>query len=60
VAQEAVEKLSALSPEEYAKGLAPITSEVIRSIGVTEATRQGIGFPPFHPNCKTRLVAIEG
>jgi len=60
VAQEAVEKLSALSPEEYAKGLAPITSEVIRSIGVTEATRQGIGFPPFHPNCKTRLVAVEG
>lgn len=58
-AREAVDELSRLSPEQYQQRLKPVSGDDIARIGVRAATRQGIGFPPYHPNCKTRLIATE-
>lgn len=56
-ARKAVDELSKLTPEQYQKRLQPITAEDIGRVGIRAATRQGIAFPPYHPNCKTRLLA---
>lgn len=56
-ARKAVDELSKLTPEQYQKRLQPITDEDIGRVGIRAATQQGIAFPPYHPNCKTRLLA---
>ncbi|MGE3468652.1 MAG: hypothetical protein AB7J13_17170, partial [Pyrinomonadaceae bacterium] len=74
VAQSAIERLSKLKPAEFAlelygtelsKGIAknPVDTlkRYIESDGVTisdELTRTGRGFPPYHPNCRTRMEGV--
>lgn len=77
VAQEAIERLAELPPEEFAlqlylsdvgkqlaKNPVETISRYIEADGKTigdELTRMGRGFPPFHPNCRTRMEGvIEG
>jgi len=74
VAQGAIEKLNQLAPKEFAlqlyesplgKGIAknPVDTmkRYLEEDGKTlddEITTAGRGFPPFHPNCRTRLAGI--
>lgn len=58
-AYKAVQELSSLDPTEFEAGLKPITQDLIESKGIDKATADGEGFPPFHPNCHTRLLAEE-
>lgn len=58
-AYSAVQKLSSMQPEEYEAGLKPITPALIQDKGIEQATADGEGFPPYHPNCHTRLIATE-
>jgi hypothetical protein len=77
VAAEAVQRLSGLEPGEFAKELyeskigKAISKEPVATIkkfleedGKTisdQLVRMGRGFPPYHPNCRTRLEGvIEG
>ena len=77
VAADAIERLNKLEPAEFAlqlygsdlgKGIAknPVDTikRYIEADGKTlddEITKAGRGFPPFHPNCRTRLEGvIEG
>lgn len=56
-AREAIAELSALSAEEFQQRLEPITPGLITAKGIEAATADGQGFPPYHPNCKTRVLA---
>ncbi len=58
-AAQAVSKLASQSPEQFAAGLKPITPARIQAQGVASAVAAGEGFPPYHPNCKTRLIATD-
>lgn len=58
-ARQAVDELSKLSPEAFQKQLSPVTEQRINARGLEGAVREGWGFPPYHPNCKTRLIATE-
>lgn len=74
VAQSAIERLGQLEPAEFAlqlygspvgKALSKDPVETIKQFiepdGVTisdQLTETGRGFPPFHPNCRTRLEGI--
>lgn len=74
VAQSAIERLSALPPAEFAlqmygsplgKGIAKNPVDTMKRYlepdGKTldeEITAAGRGFPPFHPNCRTRMEGI--
>jgi len=77
VAQGAIQRLNRLDPSEFAlqmygselgKGIAKNPVDTIKKYleedGKTlddEITKAGRGFPPFHPNCRTRLEGvIEG
>lgn len=77
VAQAAIERLNQLEPGEFAKELyesdigKAISKEPVNTIrkfleedGKTisdDLVEMGRGFPPFHPNCRTRLEGvIEG
>lgn len=77
VAQAAIERLNQLEPAEFAlqmygstlsKGIAKNPVDTLKKYleddGKTlndEITTAGRGFPPFHPNCRTRLEGvIEG
>ncbi|QQS33503.1 MAG: hypothetical protein IPM50_02660 [Acidobacteriota bacterium] len=77
VAQSAIERLNRLEPAEFAlqmygtelsKGIAKNPVDTLKKYleedGKTlddEITKTGRGFPPFHPNCRTRLEGvIEG
>jgi hypothetical protein len=71
-AQETIEKLNKLSPEAFGKRM--YESRIARGIKEYGAdffkrfikkgqienrlVRTGRGFPPFHPNCRTRLKAL--
>lgn len=77
VAQSTIERLNQLAPAEFeralyktelSKGIANNPVDTIRryleedgrTIG-DELTKTGRGFPPFHPNCRTRMEGvIEG
>jgi len=59
IARAAVDEMSQLSPAEFERRLQPITPELIDSKGIRQAVADGEGFPPYHPNCKTRLIATE-
>ena len=77
VAQSTIERLNQLSPAEFelqlykselSKGIAKNPVDTIKryieedgqTIG-DELTKTGRGFPPFHPNCRTRMEGvIEG
>lgn len=74
VAQSAIEGLNKLEPAEFAlqlygsdlgKGIAKNPVDTIKRYleedGKTlddEITKAGRGFPPFHPNCRTRLEGV--
>jgi hypothetical protein len=74
VAQEAIERLAKLPPDDFAqelylsdlgKALAknPLgeMTKYIEPDGKTisdELTKAGRGFPPYHPNCRTRLEGV--
>lgn len=58
-ARDAVNELSRLTPEEFEARLRPLTPEIMQAQGIEAATANGEGFPPYHPNCKTRLIATE-
>lgn len=74
VAQSAIERLGQLAPAEFAlelygspvgKAIAKNPVDTIKQYiepdGVTisdDLTRMGRGFPPFHPNCRTRMEGI--
>jgi len=74
VAQDAIERLNTLPPAEFALQLyqSPVGKAIaknpvdtmkqfIEADGKTisdELTRMGRGFPPFHPNCRTRMEGI--
>lgn len=77
VAQAAIERLNKLEPGEFAKEMyeseigKAISKEPVKTIeafieedGVTisdQLVEMGRGFPPYHPNCRTRLEGvIEG
>ncbi|MEQ1644210.1 MAG: hypothetical protein ABL959_12255 [Pyrinomonadaceae bacterium] len=74
LAQTTIERLNKLPPAEFAlqlygtelsKGIAKNPVDTIRryleedgrTIG-EELTKTGRGFPPFHPNCRTRLEGV--
>ncbi len=59
VAYEAVQKLSSMEPQQFEAGLKPITPSTIEQKGIVQATADGEGFPPYHPNCHTRLIATD-
>ncbi len=58
-ARKAVDELSQLTPRQFAGRLRKITPEEIASEGIVSATRNGYGFPTYHPNCATRLLETE-
>ncbi len=58
-ARQAIERFIQMTPEEFEANLHPITPQMIESKGVEQATADGEGFPPYHPNCHTRLIAYE-
>jgi hypothetical protein len=58
-ARQAVDELSKLTPEQFQAQLSPVTEQRINARGLDGAVRDGWGFPPYHPNCKTRLIATE-
>lgn len=58
-AREAVGRFAQMTPEEFEGNLHPITPSLIESKGVEQATADGEGFPPYHPNCHTRVIAYE-
>jgi hypothetical protein len=58
-ARDAVDELSQLTPQQFADRLGPVTPGMVEGAGIESATRSGYGFPPYHPNCKTRLLATE-
>lgn len=74
VAQDAIERLAKLEPAEFALQLygSPVGKAIaknpvdtikqyIEADGKTisdELTRMGRGFPPFHPNCRTRMEGV--
>lgn len=59
IARDAIDRLSAMAPEAYEKTLKPITAAGIKAKGIEQATRDGESFPPYHPNCKTRVIATQ-
>jgi len=60
VARQAVERLSNMSAREFEEWLHPVTPGFIEQKGLDTAVKDGDGFPPYHPNCHTRLIAFEG
>jgi len=58
-ARKSVDEISRLSPEQFRGRLQEITPALITSKGIEQATLDGEGFPPFHPNCKTQVVASK-
>lgn len=74
VAQDAIQRLNKLAPADFAlqlygsslgKGIAKNPVDTIKRYleedGKTlddEITKAGRGFPPFHPNCRTRLEGV--
>lgn len=57
---EGVDKLSNMSTEEFEAWVSQdVTFDSLSAKGFDQAAADGEGMPPYHPNCKTRLIASE-